>query len=183
MTETLTKEMKRQAERRLASEVEQLMSHQECEMLQWTGSQIDLMEAAYVAFVSCTLQNDEGNYLSFIDIVRTTCSLLHVALPRNPYETAARGRRRKGLRNRPYLERYTVKVNQRPESSPFWEKITSVSWKTPLVSPLSFQKRADFFYSIVYFLSSISWNQIFFCNFAPVFSNDTNLLLNDRKIN
>jgi hypothetical protein len=81
------------------------------------------------------------------------------------------------------LERYTVKVNQRPESSPFWEKITSVSWKTPLVSPLSFQKRADFFYSIVYFFSSISWNQIFFCNFAPVFSNDTNLLLNDRKIN
>lgn len=127
MMETLTREMQRQAERRLASEVEQLMRHSESEELKWTGSQMDLMEAAYVAFVSCTLQNDEGNYLSFIDIVRALCSILHVTLPRNPYETAARGKRRKGFRNRPYMERYTDILNQRPERSLFWEKIASVS--------------------------------------------------------
>lgn len=123
MEETQTKELRRQAKRRLTSEVEQVMIHSESEMLQWQGTTIDLMEAVYIAFTNCQIQDMEGNYLSFIDITRRVCSILHTTLPRNPYEVAARGSRRKGLQKRPFFDRYVSKIMRQPDCCPLWEKI------------------------------------------------------------
>ena len=123
MNEQENKEMKRQAQQKLAGEIEKVMLHHEDENLQWQGTTIDLMEAAYVAFTTCKLQNDEGEYLSFISIARNVCRILHVTLPANPYEVAARGLRRKGFRRHPFMDRYLLKINRQPNSHPLWEQI------------------------------------------------------------
>jgi hypothetical protein len=104
----------REAERQLAHEVEQLLNnHHEEEGLQWKGTCIDLMEALHTAFTSGLITDDEGQYLSFTAIVGRACRLLHVRQPRNPYECAARGRRRKGFQRRPFIERYHLRLCRR----------------------------------------------------------------------
>ena len=127
MNKQENKVMKRQAEQRLASEIEEVMKHNETENLQWQGTKVDLIEAVYAAFTSCQLQNDEGEYLSFINIVRDVCRILHLPQPRNPYETAARGLRRKGFRRHPFMDRYLLKINRQPNCHPLWEQIASAT--------------------------------------------------------
>lgn len=123
MNETIDRAFRREAERRLAQEVGRVLNRRAEEALQWQGSSIDLMEALHVSFTTGCLHDSEGCYLSFIDIVSRVCTVLHQPVPRNPYECAARGRRRKGMYNRPYLERYTYMLSQQPDRSPLWELI------------------------------------------------------------
>ena len=116
---------RRETERLLAHEVEQLLNnHTEEENLHWRGSRVDLMEALHTAFTTGVLTDDEGQYLSFTAIVNRACKLLHLPVPRNPYECAARGSRRKGFQRRPFIDRYQLKLNRRPGNSRLlWEEI------------------------------------------------------------
>ena len=96
----------RQVREQLAEEVRLLMTHTEEEQLRWTGSVTDLMEALYCAFEQEVVTDEDGIPASFREIVRQCCRLLHVKMPSNPYETATRGRQRKGVKNSNYLIRY-----------------------------------------------------------------------------
>lgn len=126
MNETHTsRDMRLTAERALAAEVGEVLQRGTQEHLQWQGSSIDLMEALHTAFCTYTLCDDEGQMLSFTAIVQRTCHMLHTPVPRNPYECAARGRRRKGQVRRPYMERYAMKVLSDPCRRPLWEQITT----------------------------------------------------------
>jgi len=112
----------REAKLHLASEVEQLLrNHCMEEQLQWKGSTVDLMEALHIAFLTNTLTDDDGQYLSFTAIVQRVCQLLHVRMPRNPYKYAAQGSQRQGFRNRPYMDRYMFLLGINP--NPLWQQI------------------------------------------------------------
>lgn len=113
---------RREAQQQLAGEVERLMSHDEQEGLQWKGTHTDLMEALHVAYETGALQDEWGICLSFSSIVRRVCRLLHVNEPRNPYECASRGQRRKGMQMTPYLERYQ-RLRAQGVRNPLWKSI------------------------------------------------------------
>ena len=113
----------RMALMQMAQEVEQLLKeHQEQEGLTWTGSKADLMEALYYAFESGCLHDDYGMLLTFADIVRRGCTLLHIEPSRNPYVTALRARQRKGMKNLNYLERYQIMMDKYPINT-IWTSI------------------------------------------------------------
>ncbi|MBQ9644811.1 MAG: hypothetical protein IJV24_00445 [Prevotella sp.] len=112
---------RRQAEHRLAHEVGRVLAHTATDNLHWQGSRVDLIEALHTAYTTFLLTDDEGVSLSFIHIVSQACSVLHVAMPSNPYELAARGSRRKGLHSLPYMTRYLHRLQNSAE--PLWEQI------------------------------------------------------------
>ena len=113
---------RREAEMLLAQEVERIMyEHQEQEGLHWKGTSIDLMEALHVAYDTGMIQDEWGVCLRFSTIVNRVCHVLHVTPPRNPYECASRGRRRKGMQQRTYLERYQLLMKH--VNNPMWGKI------------------------------------------------------------
>ncbi len=114
--------LRHEVESRLANEVECLLSHTNEEQLRWNGTRSDLMEALYVVFCTGLLEDDEGCQLHFSHIVSRACSLLHVVPPRNPYETAARARRRKGLNRSTFMRRYELRLC-RQEKTPFLRQI------------------------------------------------------------
>lgn len=112
----------REARLHLASEVAQILrNHSQDEQLHWKGSTVDLMEALHIAFLTNTLTNDEGQYMSFTAIVQQACSLLHVRMPRNPYKYASQGSQRQGFRNRPYMDRYLFLLGM--HANPLWQQI------------------------------------------------------------
>lgn len=116
--------MRREAESWLADEVRRLMEeHEEQEGLRWKGTSIDLMEALHVAYETGLLQDENGVCLSFCYIVRCVCTVLHVSIPRNPYEAAARGRRRKGMHMNPYLMRYMNRRFRGGDRGGLWVEI------------------------------------------------------------
>lgn len=120
---TESQKMRRLAEQMLADEVKGLLNRDEQEGLKWKGTSIDLMEALHVAYSTGSLQNEEGICLSFNSIVNRACRLLHVGRPHNPYECAARGRRRKGMQMNSYLERYQRRMARHSNDKPLWNDI------------------------------------------------------------
>lgn len=113
----------RQAMTQMAQEVGQLLTeHYEQEGLTWTGSKADLMEALYYVFETGSLHDDYGILLTFADIVRRGCTLLHIEPPRNPYVMALRARQRKGMKNLSYMQRYQIMMEKYPENT-LWTSI------------------------------------------------------------
>ena len=121
MMATERQKYRRMAEERVADEVRQLLSHNEGEGLKWRGTNVDLMEALHVAYSTGILTDENGICLSFSHIVGRACSVLHMAVPSNPYETAARGRRRKGRLMSTYMDRYELQMRQ--STSVLWQEI------------------------------------------------------------
>ena len=118
---------RREAEMLLAQEVERIMNeHGEQEGLHWAGTRVDLMEALHVAYNTGMIQDEWGVSLKFNTIVSRVCRVLHVALPRNPYEIASRGQRRKGMLQRTFLERYVLMVRRAKSHEAMWEKIERI---------------------------------------------------------
>lgn len=113
----------RKAMMQMAHEVEQLLTHhQEQEGLTWTQSKVDLMEALYYAYETGTLHDDYGMLLSYAEIVRQGCELLHVTPPSNAYLLASRGRQRKGMKRLNFMERYLIMMEKQPENT-LWTDI------------------------------------------------------------
>ena len=115
--------LRHEVESHLAAEVAQLLDCHKEEGLHWHGTCIDLMEALHTAFLTGLLVDSDGIIVPFQHIVDQACQLLHVNTPRNPYECAARGRRRKGLQSRPYMQRYEHSLSQKNDH-PLWDLIS-----------------------------------------------------------
>ena len=122
--------LRHEVESRLAGEVASLLRREPREGLSWRGSSKDLMEALHAAFTTGMIADDGGDdddgTLSFRQMVRRACGVLHVSEPRNPYEAAARAERRKGLRRTPFIERYRRSLN-RSGATPFLDMIADSS--------------------------------------------------------
>lgn len=102
----------RESKEQLTLEVSTLMTHSGDEQLRWKGSVVDLMEALYCVFEQQTLTDEAGLPLPFLHIVRQCCQVLHVSMPRNPYQVATRGRNRKGIKSISFMRRY-VRMRER----------------------------------------------------------------------
>lgn len=98
----------REAKRQLTEEVAELMTHDAQERLEWTSSKVDLMEALYYVYEEGALTDDDGVPVAFRSLVARCCEVLHVTVPCNPYEMAQRGRQRKGVKHRNFMERYLL---------------------------------------------------------------------------
>ncbi len=113
----------RQATMQMAQEVEQLFTrHQEQEGLTWKASKVDLMEMLYYVFETGSLHDEYGMLLSFSEIVRRGCELLHVVQPSNAYFLANRGRQRKGVKQLNFMERYLIMMEKQPVNT-LWMNI------------------------------------------------------------
>ena len=97
----------REARQTVTKEVERLMEHNESDGLSWVGTTTDLMEALYCAFEEQSLTDDCGLPLSFMTIVKHCCVVLHVKMPRNPYNMAKKGKNRKGIKKQSIISRTT----------------------------------------------------------------------------
>jgi hypothetical protein len=114
----------RQAQLQMGEEMKRLLTeHRPEEGLTWKESRTDLMEAFYYVFDSGVMIDDYGMAITFADIVRRGCSLLHVQAPGNPYLMAMRGRQRKGMKHLNFLERYQLMMEKQPENT-LWMSIT-----------------------------------------------------------
>lgn len=102
-----TQEVK-EARERLTEEFVELLSRSPAAGVRWTGTVRDLMEAAHVAYVNGTVCDAEGCVCTFRALAERACEVLHVSMPRNPSAVAYQGERRKGVRRKPFLERYAV---------------------------------------------------------------------------
>jgi hypothetical protein len=118
-----SEELRQEAILRLAEEVGLLLRQPEREQLHWRASRLDLMEALYEVFLVQGVRDEQGRPLTFMQLVRATCRVLHMDVPRNPYDCAARGRRRKGLISQPYLDRYQYLLQVTGNKEPLWEDI------------------------------------------------------------
>lgn len=116
--------LRHQVESHLANEVARLLNRSDSEGLHWQGSVTDLMEALHVAYTTGIITTQEGLIAPFHDIVRQACQVLHIKEPHNPYECAARGSRRKCMRNSPYMSRYTRRLSDDPQAEPLWDMIS-----------------------------------------------------------
>lgn len=112
----------RKAKVRLTEEVSELMGRNADEQLRWTASKVDLMEALYYAYEQGTIRDDEGVPVPFRTMVAQCCQVLHVGAPSNPYEMANRGRLRKGVKHRNFMERYLAATENRDGGlHEFWQ--------------------------------------------------------------
>ena len=102
--------LRHEVERHLAEEVATLLNRSPEEDLRWESTCIDLMEALHTAFSTGLIQDDDGLMIPFTTLVRRACHTLHVKEPRNPYECAARGSRRKSVLCRPFMARYELRL-------------------------------------------------------------------------
>ena len=109
----------------LAEEMTALLDHHEEENLTWKGSKVDLMEAIYCTYESETMTDDYGMPVAFAELVRRCCCILHVSVPRNPYEAACRGRRRKGIKRPSYMQRYQV-MSSNGTRKALWKSISHI---------------------------------------------------------
>jgi len=116
-------ELRQEAVRRLTEEVRLLLRQPESDQLHWRASRLDLMEALYEVFLSQQLLDDEGMPMPFMRLVRKACAVLHLSVPRNPYDCAARGRSRKGFLRQTFMERYQYMLQVRGNKEPLWEEI------------------------------------------------------------
>ena len=115
---------RREAQQQLAGEVKNLMGHSEHEGLCWQGTRIDLMEALHLAYETGSLHDEQGICLSFSTIVCRACRVLHVSCPRNPYECAARGKRRKGMLMNTFMCRYERQMQASEHTNILWRNIS-----------------------------------------------------------
>lgn len=107
---TMKTQQMREARERLTEEFIDMLRMSPDDGVKWTGTMRDLMEAAHVAYIYGTLCDAEGTACTFRALAARACSVLHVAMPRHPSAVAYQGEQRKGVRRRPFIERYAVQM-------------------------------------------------------------------------
>lgn len=100
-------QQKRQTENRLTDELAYILNHAAGKRLRWKDSITDLMEIVYTAYMSGSIYDDSGKPCSFKELVHSTCRALHVTEPSNPRSYIYRAQNRKGIRQEPFINRYS----------------------------------------------------------------------------
>lgn len=100
-----TQRMK-EAREHLTEEVVELLRMAPGDGARWTGTSIDLMEIIHIAYTQGTICDDTGNAYTFARLVTRACLILHMKEPRNPRSSAYKAAQSKGVRRRPFIERY-----------------------------------------------------------------------------
>ena len=110
--ETISKETRKQKEKeakaRMTKELMEILEMRPEENLRWTGTTIDLIEVAHIAYCSGNVYKDDGHACTFKYIVSRTCEVLHVKEPPFPKQMAYRAGTRKGIRVTQFLDRYRM---------------------------------------------------------------------------
>ncbi len=105
-SDTLSKEQRTSARRLMVEQLAELLRHSPRESLYWMETKVDLMELVHDAFMTDMVTDDRGRPMSFMDIVKRACAVLHTPVPYNPYCTVYRARERKGVRQNSFFSRY-----------------------------------------------------------------------------
>jgi len=107
MLRQLTAEELHEGEERLMHDFTHLLQLQPGDNVRWTGSQTDLMELVYTAYLRGVVRDAEGYPASLKMLTREICRCLHVAVPDNPSSVGRYAVSRKGVRRNTLLQRYT----------------------------------------------------------------------------
>ena len=98
--------MEKMARERVISDMVALLGRSEKEGLRWRSSKTDLIEMVHMVYCADVMRDGGGLPLTFTELVRRACAIVHVAVPGNPNQLVARAQQRKGRRVLPLLMRY-----------------------------------------------------------------------------
>ena len=96
----------REMRERIACDMLSLPTHKEEDGLMWNSSKTDLMEMTHILYCTDLVRDDEGLPMTFRELVRRVCQIVHVTPPCNPYHLVGRAQIRKGRKVLPLFERY-----------------------------------------------------------------------------
>lgn len=91
---------------RMVDDMLSLMRRRPDEGLSWASTKTDLIEMVHLLYISEVMRDRNNLPMTFKELVRRACAIVHVSEPRNPNQLVARARLRKGLRMLPLEERY-----------------------------------------------------------------------------
>lgn len=97
---------KEEVYRAMKADVEELLRLAPDSGRRWTHSRTDLLEMIYIVYLTADLSRDDGSPATFRWLVARIFSNLNLRPPANPVAVAITARNRKGVRQRPYEERY-----------------------------------------------------------------------------
>lgn len=90
----------------MTKEVEELISLPPHSGRRWAYGKADLIEMIYIVYLTNTLTRDDGSPATFRWMVERIYGNLGLPIPANPVGKAQAARNRKGIRQRPFEERY-----------------------------------------------------------------------------
>ncbi len=102
----MMKMKEKEVRERIVIDMQRLLTHKEEEGLTWNSTKTDLMEMTHILFCTDLMRDAEGLPMTFRELVRRVCLIVHVTPPRNPYHLVGRAQIRKGRKMLPLLERY-----------------------------------------------------------------------------
>ena len=120
---TLSVQERRAAKIRLTEEFAKILVMNPEKKACWKGTKTDLVEVAHIAYECGTICNNNGELMTFTELVVRACQSLHVEVPRNPRRTAYQARNRKGTRQRTFMERYCMMLYERHIEQPLLENV------------------------------------------------------------
>lgn len=93
--------------RAMRADVVQLLDSRQAPAQRWAHtSRTDLIEMIYIVYLMGDLDKPDGSPASFRWMVDTIFQRLRLRVPANPVAVAQAARNRKGVRQRPFEERY-----------------------------------------------------------------------------
>ena len=102
----VTIEQRRECRKHMNAAFVKLLAIEAKNNVYWTGTQTDLVELAYHAYVDGVVRDTTGRPLPFKQLAAMVCAKLHVVMPCNVYKSAAAAIHRKGMRCPTMEERY-----------------------------------------------------------------------------
>lgn len=99
-------ENKEEIYRAMTREVLELLNLPANSKVKWTHAKADLIEMIYIVYLTNHLTRDDGSPATFKWMVNRIYSNLGLRVPANPVCKAVAAHNRKGVRQRPFEERY-----------------------------------------------------------------------------
>lgn len=103
----VTAEQKAMGRRHLEDAFVRLLSFSDKDNLYWIGTQTDFVEMVYMVYLGGRVRDKSGEPIPLYLLVQRACALLHMCVPANIYQVAARAMKRKGVRSHTFAERYS----------------------------------------------------------------------------
>lgn len=97
----------------------QLLRMDRSDGVRWTGTMTDLVESAHIVWLTGRILAPDGRPMTFADIIRRACWVLHRREPSNAHSLLCHATERKGIRSCSVLTRYVELVFRARLSNPF----------------------------------------------------------------